>query len=91
MAIFAGTKPAQAFWSGFGAVFLVWTTIALFKSIPNNHILATRVAALFGMPHWFIILGITAVIGGMVGGLASLSGLFVKRAFEKDNLITPTL
>lgn len=80
-AIYAGVKPAQSFWSGFGAVFLVWVIIALFKSVPNNHLLAMRVAVLFNLPHWLILLGVTATIGGLVGGLAALSGLFVKRVF----------
>jgi len=83
-AIYAGYRQAQAFFSGFGAVFCVWIIIALFKSIPNNHILATRVAALFGAPHWLILLGVTALIGGLVGGTAALSGYYVKRAFEKE-------
>ncbi|MVN89549.1 hypothetical protein [Mucilaginibacter aquatilis] len=83
LSIYAGTKPAQAFWSGFGSVFLVWVVLALFKSIPNNHILATRVAQLFGLPHWLLLLFITALIGGLVGGIASLAGLYVKRIFEK--------
>jgi len=81
--VYAGYRPAQAFWSGFGAVFCVWIIIALFKSIPNNHMLATRVAALFKAPHWVVLLGVTALIGGLVGGLAALSGLYVKRVFEK--------
>lgn len=82
-AVYAGYRQAQAFWSGFGAVFCVWVIIALFKSIPNNHMLATRVAALFGAPHWLVLLGVTALIGGLLGGLSALSGLYVKRVFEK--------
>jgi len=29
-------------------------------------------------------LGVTALIGGLVGGTAALSGYYVKRAFEKS-------
>jgi hypothetical protein len=79
-AAFFGVKSRQAFWSGFGAVFLVWVIIALFKSLPNNHILAARVAALFKLPHWLVLLVITAFIGGLVGGLAALSGFYVRQA-----------
>lgn len=79
MALYAGTKPAQAFWSGFGAVFMVWTVLALFKSVPNDHILASRVAVLFHLPHWIWILFITALIGGLVGGMSALSGFLVRR------------
>jgi hypothetical protein len=78
-AAFAGTRPRHAFWSGFGAVFLVWVIIALFKSVPNNHVLAARVATLFTLPHWSVLLAITALIGGLVGGLAALSGFYVRQ------------
>ncbi|WP_345955373.1 hypothetical protein [Mucilaginibacter sp. PAMB04168] len=84
--VYAGYRPAQAFASGFGAVFCVWVLLALFKSVPNNHMLANRVAALMGLPHWMILLLATAFIGGLVGGLAALSGFYVKRAFQNDQV-----
>jgi TRAP-type uncharacterized transport system fused permease subunit len=80
-ALYAGRRPGRTFWSGFGAVFLVWVILALFKSVPNQHLMATRVAALFGLPHWLLLLGLTALIGGLVAGLAALSGLYVRRLF----------
>lgn len=82
-ALYAGKKPAQAFWSGFGAVFIVWVVLALFKSIPNNHILASRVATLFHLPHWSLLLFVTALIGGLVGGMSALSGFLVRRLVLK--------
>ena len=83
-AFFAGKTPGQAFWSGFSAVFIVWIVLALFKSIPNNHILATKVAQLFHLPGWGYLLLITGIIGGLVSGFAALSGLFLQKAFEKQ-------
>lgn len=83
MALYAGKKPAQAFWSGFGAIFLVWLILALFKSVPNHHILASRVAILFHLPHWILLLLITALIGGVVGGMSALSGFLVRRLMVK--------
>lgn len=83
-ALFAAKKSGQAFWSGFGAVFCVWVIIALFKSAPNNNLLAARVAALFKLPNWWVLLFITAFIGGLVGGMASLSGLLVRRALRTE-------
>jgi hypothetical protein len=56
----------------------------LFKSIPNDHILASRVVHLFLLPdNWIWLLAITAVIGGVVGGMSALSGVLLKRAFAK--------
>ncbi|GAA3967039.1 hypothetical protein [Mucilaginibacter dorajii] len=85
-AIFVGKTAGQAFVSGFGAVFIVWVVLALFKSIPNDHILAKKIAVLFQLPSWWLILIITGLAGGLVGGFAALSGLLVKKAFEKEQV-----
>ena len=45
--------------------------------------LARRVAVMFHLPHWILLLFMTALIGGFVGGLASLSGMLLKKAFAK--------
>jgi hypothetical protein len=83
-AFIIGKTPGRSFWSGFAAIFIVWTVLALFKSIPNNNILASRVVQLFPIPHkWVLLLAITAAIGGLVGGIGALSGVLLKRAFGK--------
>jgi len=83
-AFLIGKTPGQSFWSGFIAVFVDWTVLALFKSIPNDHILASRVVQLFPLPNnWIWLLVTTALIGGIVGGMSALSGVLLKRAFEK--------
>ena len=83
-AFFIGKTPGRSFWSGFGAVFIVWAVLALFKTIPNNNILASRVVQLFPIPHyWLLLLMITALIGGLVGGMAALSGMLTKKTFAK--------
>jgi len=83
VALYWGKTSGQAFWSGFLALFLAWLILALLKSIPNDNILATRVAHLLHLPNWTLLLVVTAIIGGLVGGLAALSGLLVKKAFQK--------
>ncbi|MGZ4001515.1 MAG: hypothetical protein ACXVIY_12825 [Mucilaginibacter sp.] len=82
-AYFLGKTPGKAFLVGFLAVFIAWTLLALFKSMPNENILATRVAHLMQLPNWMLLLIVTGVIGGLVGGLAALSGTLVRKAFKK--------
>ena len=82
-ALCAGKTSGRAFVSGFGAVFIAWLILALFKTVPNDNILATRVAHLFQLPNWIFILIVTAFIGGLVGGMAAVSGVLVKRALGK--------
>ena len=82
-AIFLGKKPGNAFRAGFFAVFLAWSLLALFKSIPNDNILATRVAHLMQLPNWILLLVVTGIIGGLVGGMAALSGALIGKAYKK--------
>src|SRR3569623_3691394 len=84
-AMFIGKTSAKAFLSGFGAIFVLWVILALIKSIPNDNILASRVIQLFPLPHqWILLLLITALLGGLVGGMAALSGLLTRKAFRND-------
>src|ERR1700744_4545803 len=83
-AYFLGKTSGQSFWSGFGSVFIAWSILILLKTIPNDNILASRVIQLFPLPHyWILLLFISALIGGLVGGLSALSGILVKKVFTK--------
>ena len=67
-------NPGRAFISGFLSLFLLWGIFATVLSINNNHILAGKASLLIlksGNP-WMLIL-ITAMIGGLISGLSSLS------------------
>lgn len=82
-AFFIGKTSGQAFLAGFGAVFIAWIVLALLKSVSNNNILAKRVATMFHLPHWIFLLLITALIGGIVAGMAALSGILLKKIIKK--------
>ena len=83
-AFITGKTSGRSFWSGFGAIFVLWVVLALMKSIPNDNILAGRVVQLFPIPHhWILLLLITALIGGLAGGMAALSGVLLKKAIKK--------
>src|ERR1700733_13790734 len=85
-ALVIDTGAGKGFLSGFGALFVAWTILALIKSIPNDNILAGRVVQLFPLPNnWIWVLVVTAVIGGIVGGLSALSGALVRRAASKNS------
>ena len=80
--LFLGKTSGISFWSGFGGVFIAWTILALLKTIPNDNMLVKRVTQLFQLPNWILILLISALIGGLVGGMSALSGVLVKKAFK---------
>ncbi|MDB5134899.1 MAG: hypothetical protein JWP37_1502 [Mucilaginibacter sp.] len=82
-AFFIGKTSGRSFWSGFGGVFIAWSILVLLKTVPNNNILANRVIQLFPLPHhWIFLLLITALIGGLVGGMSALSGVLMKKVWK---------
>ncbi len=77
--LLAGLKPGKAFLSGFLAISLFWLVAALFRDIPNDHILSQRMAILFfKKPSFPLFLIVIAIIGGLVGGLCSLTGAYIR-------------
>ena len=85
-ALIFGKRSSWAFWSGFCGIALAWIALALLKSFPNEHILAIRVAHVFHLPNWGSLLAVTALIGGVAGGMSALSGWLVRKAFEKETV-----
>lgn len=66
-----------SFSCAFGAVFLLWFGISFYLSVNNEHILANRVAMLIIKKEspWLLML-LTACLGGVVAGLAAITGSF---------------
>lgn len=79
LGVLLGRSRMHAFWSGFAAVGLLWGVSALVIDIGNSAILSTRMAALFSLPsHWLMVL-LTALLGALIGGLATWSGYALRR------------
>jgi len=72
-------KPLLAFASGAIGIGMLWAGLAFGIDLANNHILATKVANILPMGGSYILLIFaTASIGALLGGLASLTGSFVR-------------
>lgn len=76
-------KAGASFGWGFLALFLLWGGQALYIHFANDGILSGRIAETLqvGSP-WLVILA-TAVIGGLVGGLATVTGSLFNRTDSK--------
>jgi hypothetical protein len=81
-ALWKATNGSSAFWSGFLAIMAVWLLMATFTHIRTEGILTSRIAALFSLPASFLLIIVTALIGGLVGGIAALSGYYVRQAIR---------
>jgi len=76
----SGLRGGRAFLAGFGGVALLWLVVSLVKDIRNEHILSSRMAELFSLPHPVLFLLVAAIVGGLVGGLAAWSGAVVRKS-----------
>jgi hypothetical protein len=76
-----GRVPYKSFLSGFFAAGLIWCILILVKTIPNDYLLANRVVQLFPLPNnWIYLMALSVAIGGVLCGMASLTGVLLRRA-----------
>ncbi len=85
VALFARQSGGRAFLIGFLGVGIFWLVAALLHDVANEHILSTRMAALFKLPNYWLFILVTVFIGGLVGGMAAWVG-----ATLKPNSIKPS-
>lgn len=75
-----GKTGKVSWWHPFYAIAVLWTGMALFKSIPNHNILVTRVAEMFGLHFWGWILIISSVLGGLMAAISGYCGYHFRKA-----------
>ena len=74
-------RPSSAFFSGFLAIFLLWGLLAWSIDYPNESILSRKIATILPLGgSTFLLILATALIGALVGGLAALSGSYLKKS-----------
>lgn len=76
-------KTPRPFWIGFFGIALLWLVWILWKDIPNEHILSVRMAKVFSLPNYTLLIIVNVLIGGLIGGLAAYSAGRMNKAFRK--------
>ncbi|MEQ9089641.1 MAG: hypothetical protein RIE52_01050 [Balneola sp.] len=76
-------KPGKAFGIGFLALFLLWSGQALYIHLANDGILSTRIAEMLGVGSPILVILITGIVGGLVSGLAVLSGSLIGESINE--------
>jgi hypothetical protein len=80
IAIFIHQKPFAAFIATFAGLFLLWAAMALIIDNANNHLLSQKIATILPLGgSSFLLIFITAFIGGLISGFAGITGSFARR------------
>lgn len=77
-------RGRSAFLAGVISLGLLWGGTAFIINIQNQSILSERIAALFNVGEPAILILLTGIIGGVIGGFATLSGNLFRKLFYKD-------
>lgn len=85
LSLFIPLRAMKAFFAGFIGAALLWGGYALYLNFGNSGILAERMGALFGNLPGAMLPFITAVFGGVIGGLGALTGRYLQAFFEKKS------
>jgi hypothetical protein len=81
IAILIDQKPSKSFMSGALGIGLLWFGLAFVIDNQNHHILSVKVAQILPLKGSFVaLIAVTTIVGFLLGGLASLTGSFVKKS-----------
>lgn len=75
----------SAFLQSFSAIFFLWIIAALYISIPNNHLLASRVTQMLKLNSWWLLLLICGLLGGLIAGISGLCGFYLLKINFRKN------
>lgn len=82
VAIFIKSSGFSDFMAGFLGVGLLWLTMAWWIDMETDSILTQKIAALLNVGTAYVIVLVTGLIGGIVGGFGALSGHFLRKTFK---------
>ncbi|WP_400192573.1 hypothetical protein [Hymenobacter sp. B81] len=78
-----GRRGGRAFLAGFGGVGLGWLALALWQHTRTDGVLTQRVAQLLPVGgHAWALLLLTTGLGALVGGVAALTGCWLRQALR---------
>ncbi|MHB9147451.1 MAG: hypothetical protein ACYC2U_03365 [Candidatus Amoebophilus sp.] len=77
------TKTSSAFLGGFAAISLLWMVKATIIDVYTDSILSAKVAVLLGLRSTILLILLTGLIGGILGGLGAASGQQILKIFKR--------
>lgn len=79
------TRSMKAFLAGFLGVGLLWFAGALYYSIQTDFILTSKVVQLLQVSNSVVVVVVTALLGGLTGGMAALSGNHLNKLLHEPS------
>ena len=72
-------KGYKAFLAGFLSLFILWFVLAFWMDLANEGVLSVKIASILPLDgsKWLLMI-ITAFVGGLVAGFAALSGSYLR-------------
>ena len=79
IALLIHQKGGKAFISGFTGVFLLWTGLSWWIDTKNEGVLSGKIASILPLGgNSILLILITAVVGGLVAGMAAMRGSYLR-------------
>jgi len=79
VSLLTALRPGRAFIAGFSGVALWWLILGFIRDVRNEHILSSKLAALFHLPGYISYLFFAMIIGGLTGGVAATAAAMLNR------------
>ena len=77
-------KPLASFAAGFAGMGALWGGFAGILDAQNGGVLSTQILDLFTIPSPVVMMLIVTTIGGLLGGLGSVTGAFGRELIEGE-------
>jgi len=75
--------PKKSFLIGFFSNAVVWFAYCFLIDLRNNSLLSRKIVELTGLHYVTILIILISVLAGVMGGLACMSGKWIRQAYRK--------
>lgn len=81
-------KKGRSFLAAALGVGLCWLLVALVADFRNDHLLSTKMAALFGLPSYALMIAFSPLTGFITGGLGGWTAAALRDIFREKQVTT---
>ena len=80
LSFWKGVSARNSFVAGFSGIALGWLGYSLFIHVQSAGILTERIANVLPLHNAVLLILVTVIVGGLVGGMAALAGYYCRQA-----------